>query len=311
MLHLIIFLSVTLISAIACQAVALEPETFERCDIGDPRSDCRSSHTNLFDELTILLAIDGTKQPQEFGVNAHVGGQASANWGLPLLEDYGLGLQVGTGVTATANAVRVYEILGESTGRTQNYTTVGLFQRNERFAWGFVHDFLYEDYYDEFNLGQWRTRVSYDFSERNQLGVTGMLQSYGDSGVFGASTGVDLKPIDQIHLYWRHYWESGAQTSFWAGVAEGHGEDNAVTGFSPPKDEQFLFGSDVFMPLSNNLALFGECNMIMPTDTGTVDAFLGLQWYPTGRAYQARRGRFSPLMSLASPVNFAVDLARR
>jgi hypothetical protein len=95
------------------------------------------------------------------------------------------------------------------------------------------------------------------------------------------------------------------------GLAEGHGEDNAVTGFSPPKDEQLLFGSDIFMPLSPSLAIYGECNMIMPTDTGMVDAFLGFQWYPTARAFNARRGEFSPLLSLASPVSFAVDLARR
>lgn len=267
--------------------------------------------SGVFDELTFRFAIDGTKQPQEFGVNAHVGGQASFNWGIPLSTDYGVGMQVGTGVTATANAVRVYELLGESTGRTQNFTTVGLFQRSDRWAWGFVHDFLYQDYYDEFTLGQWRTRLSFDLTKRDQIGATAMLKSYGDTGVFGSSTNVALTPIDQIQFYWRHYWETGAQTGFWLGVAEGHGEDNAVTGFSAPKDEQPIFGADVLMPLSDSLALYGETNMIMPSDTGTVDAFLGIQWYPCGNAFNARRGRFSSLFSLASPTTFAIDLRRR
>ncbi len=53
------------------------------------------------------------KQPQDFGVNANLGGQASFNWGVPLLSSYGLGMQLGSGVTATSNAVRVYELLGE------------------------------------------------------------------------------------------------------------------------------------------------------------------------------------------------------
>ncbi|MEO8268858.1 MAG: DUF6666 family protein [Aureliella sp.] len=266
-------------------------------------------YSSVFDELTLFAGIDGTKQPQEFGVNAHVGGQGSMNWGIPLIKDWGIGLQLGTGITATANAVRVYEILGESTGRTQSYTTLGLFQRTDSgFAWGFVHDFLSEDYYDEFSLSQWRIRGSYFLNTQHEVGMTTMLGSRGDTGLFNNSIAVQLDPIDQVNFYFRKYWSTGAQTTLWTGLAQGHGENNAVTGRSPPKDEEFLFGADVLMPLSANLALYGETNMIMPTDTGTVDAFLGIQWYPTGRAFQARRGKFSPLMSLASPVSFAVDL---
>ncbi len=265
-----------------------------------------------FDELYVRMAIDGSKQPQDFGVNAQLGGQAAINAGFPILADLYLGMQVGSSVTATSNAVRVYELLGESTGRTQNFTTLGLFQRTDSgFAWGFVHDFLYENHYDDFKLGQWRIRTSYDLSETTQIGCTAMLQSYGDAGIFGTSTNVRLQPIDQFHLYLRHFWKTGAQTTLWAGVAEGHGEDNAVTGFSPPKDESFLFGADVLMPLTATLAIYGETNMIMPSDTGTVDAFLGVQWYPGGNTRSARRRKFSPMLELASPVSFAADLARQ
>jgi hypothetical protein len=288
------------------------------CDTLPPCFECTKLDTQCgvssrwWDELYFRFAVDGSKQPQEFGVNAHLGGQASVNMGLPVIRDLGIGLQAGTGITATSNAVRVYELLGESTGRTQNFTTLGMFQRTDSgIGWGFVHDFLYQDYFDTFQLGQWRLRASYDLTPNNQVGVTSMIQSYGDDGVFGPSTNVRLQPIDQIHFYWRTYWETGAQTSLWAGLAEGHGEDNAVTGFSAPKDEQFLFGADVLMPLTRSLAIYGETNMIMPSDTGTVDAFLGIQWYPGGNAFRARRGKFSPMMELASPVSFSTDLARR
>lgn len=276
-------------------------------------TDCGTTASGgLFKELYFRLAIDGSKQPQEFGVNAHLGGQASVNWGLPILPAHGIGLQMGSGVTATGNAVRVYELLNESTGRTQNFTTVGMFQRRPSgFAWGFVHDFVYEDYFDEFQLGQWRLRASYDVTCNSQIGVTAMLQSYGDDGVFGEETDVRLKPIDQFHIYWRRFWDTGAQTTFWTGFAEGHSEDNAVTGFSPGKDESFLFGADVLMPLTDRLAIYGETNLMMPADTGTVDAFLGIQWYPCGCAKTARRGQYSPLFELASPVSFSTDLSRR
>ncbi len=269
------------------------------------------SPSSLVDELTFLFAIDGSKQPQDFGVNANLGGNASMNLGIPIFEEYGIGAQVGTGITASANAVRVFELLGESAGRTQSFTTLGFFQRRDNgFSWGFVHDFLYEKSFDTFQLGQWRIRGSYLLTSNNELGVTASLNSYSDRGRFGASTPVVLSPIEQGSLYYRRFWGTGAQTTAWFGIADKHGENNAITGPSPAMKIPFLFGADLMMPLSASLAIYGETNMIMPSDTGSVDAFLGVQWFPGGRAFRARRGRFSPIMSLASPTSFAVDLAQ-
>ncbi len=262
-----------------------------------------------FDELTFFAGIDGAKQPQDFGVNALLGGQASMNWGLPLLPDWGVGLQLGTGVTAAANAVQVFDLLGETRGRLQSFTTVGLFQRTTGgFSWGFAHDFLYQDYFDNFSLSQWRMRTAYLINPSNEIGATVALRGRQDTGLFAGAVPVTLRSIDQGQLFWRRFWESGAQTTFWIGLADGHGENNAVTGPAPRKGEQFLFGADLLMPLTASLALYGEANMIMPADTGTVDAFLGIQWSPRGRSYQARRGCFSPLLPLAAPTSFAVDL---
>ncbi len=293
----------------------LEPET----TIGKTASfptrlhddDCvhGSKPDSLFSELTFLMAIDGSKQPQDFGVNANLGGQASFNWGLPLLPEYGLGLQIGSGLIATSNAVRVYELLGETSGRTQSFTTLGMFQRlDSGFVWGIVHDFLYEKSFDDFHLGQWRGRLSYDLSATNTVGISTMLRSFDDAGTFGAATPVTLQSIDQAHLFWRHFWQTGAQTTLWTGLAQGHSENNAVTGPAPGKEEQFVLGADVLMPLTQRLAIYGETNLMMPADTGTVDAFLGLQWYPSGGVTRARRGHFSPLMSVAAPTTFSVDL---
>lgn len=287
----------------------IETTSFNAGDSVSRNYSTTTSSSSLFDELTFLMAIDGSKQPQDFGVNANAGGQASFNWGMPVFEELGIGLQVGSGITATSNAVRVYELLGESTGRTQSFTTVGLFQRLDNgLFWGSAYDFLYEKSFDQFWLGQWRIRGGYQLNDRNQIGTTAMLQSFSDTGTFGSSTSVTLAPINQGNLYWRHYWTTGAQTALWVGIADSHGENNAVTGPSAPKESPFLFGADILMPLTASLAIYGETNMIMPTDTGTVDAFLGVQWYPGGRVFNARKGEFSPLMSLASPVSFAVDL---
>ena len=264
---------------------------------------------SLLDEITFLFAVDGSKQPQDFGVNANLGAQTAVNLGMPILDSYGIGGQAGTSITASANAVRVFELLGESTGRTQSFTTLGMFQRRDGgFAWGFVHDFFYEKSFDSFQLGQWRIRGTYLLSKSNEVGLTSTFHSYADHGVFGSNTPVKLTPIDQGSLYYRRFWETGAQTTAWIGIADKHGENNAVTGPSPGKKVPFLFGADVLMPLTTSLAIYGETNMIMPSDTGAVDAFLGVQWFPGARAFKARRGKYSPLIPLAAPTSFAVDL---
>ena len=263
----------------------------------------------LFDELTFFGGIDGSKQPQDFGVNANLGGQVHVNWGLPLIEQWGLGMQLGTGLVASGNAVRVYDLLGETTGRTQHYTTLGVFQRCDAgFAWGVAYDWLREDSFDNFTLGQWRVRGQYDLGFHDQVGVTVNIADRSDNGLFLNSVPVTLRPITQGTGFWRHIWQTGTQTTVWAGVAEGHGENNAVTGPAPAKGESFVFGADILAPLNNYVAIYGETNLMMPADTGTVDAFLGLQFYPTGRAKLARRTPFAPLLPMAAPTTFSVDL---
>ena len=307
--------ALTIAMGVCCFAQSAQSQSTSNCKTlsltplsADPNTRSRTSDGWL-DEFTGLLALDGSKQPQDFGVNANAGVQASMNWGLPILHDWGIGFQVGTNLTATQNAVRVFELLGESRSRTQNFTTVGAFQRLDNgIAWGGVYDFLYEDSYDNFSLGQWRLRGSYDLSECNQVGITTQLRASSDNGFFGASTPVTLRPINQGSLFWRRFWETGAQTTSWIGIADGHGENNAITGPSRAKSDSALFGADILMPLTASFAIYGEANMITPFDTGTVDAFLGLQWYPGRRAFLARRGKYSPLLPTASSTSFSIDL---
>lgn len=271
---------------------------------------CESCGPAWLENLTFFAGIDGSKQPQDFGVNANLGGRASFNWGVPLAYDSGLGLQVGSAIVGAGNAVRVYELMGEDTDRVQSFNTLGLFQRMDSgFSWAFVYDYLYQESFDRFSLSQWRGRVAYDLTACQQVGVTMQLSEHRDTGEYNATT-VTLDPITQGSIFWRMLWESGTQTTFWAGLAEGHGESNAVTGFSPPTDEVFLFGADILAPLNDRLALYGETNLMMPADTGTVDAFLGIEWYPWGGAYQNRRKQFSPMLPVAGSTSFSVDLSQ-
>ncbi len=276
---------------------------------GSLRMVCEPEHWT--DNLTFFAGIDGSKQPQDYGVNANLGGQVNFNLGLPISRRYGIGVQAGVGLISTTNAVQVYELLGERTERTQAYTTLGIFQRTSfGWSWGIAYDLLQESSFDDFTLGQWRGRIAYDLNCQNQLGFTAQIASKDERGFFNNVNAVVLSPIDQGSVYWRHLWESGTQTTCWLGLAEGHGENNAVTGNAPDTGSQFVFGADFLAPLNDQWALYGETNIMFPADTGTVDAFLGFMWFPGGGAFSARRTPFAPLLPVAAPTSFSVDLRR-
>ena len=274
----------------------------------------QSDQSDQYHGGTFLAFIgnDGSKQPQDFGANANVGVAASLSYSGPLLESRGVGFQIGSRVTFTGNGVQVFEILGEPQDRFQNFTTVGVFQRLDNgISLGAAYDFLNQESFDNFTLSQWRVRASFDISPANELGVTINLSDRSDSGFFNTMP-VELDPIEQLKLFFKHRWQSGVETSFWVGVADAHSEENVLTGTLPRKTNQILFGSEFHAPLSQKLAIYGETNLIMPADTGAIDAFLGMQFAPQGvKRSRSRRNRFRAFLPVASSPSFTTDLNRR
>ncbi len=259
------------------------------------------------EQLSFLAAIDGAKQPQDYGVNADLGVRLRGQYAALLSEAHGIGFQIGTAVTWTDNAVRVFELLGEDTNRFQNYTTIGLFQRVGRWGWGGVFDHLYQDGFDESSLGQFRARVSCDISCRTQIGLSGRFRAFDDTAEFLNDT-VTLRSINQGSVYIRHFFSTGVQSTWSIGLVDEHGESNAVTGAAPAHGEALVIGADFVAPLNDSLALYGETNLITPADTGTVDAIFGFVFYPFGDARRAHRSRSTPMLTTAAPTSFAVDL---
>ncbi len=262
-------------------------------------------------QLAWFLGMEGSKQPQDFGVNANLGGRVSGSLSGPLWEPYGVGYQLGTAFVASANAVQVFELLGASVDRTQSFTTVGIFQRsNSGFQWGFVYDFLFQDSFDNVNLGQWRIRLGQELGASFEVGATVNISDRSDTGEFRSSP-VEIEPIDQFSFYVRKYWESGANTTFWLGQSSGHSEDNAVIGSQPRKENTVLFGAEIYAPLNDFLAIYGETNIIAPVDTGAVDAYLGLDISTSRITWALRNARFRNILPVASSTSFTSDLRQR
>jgi hypothetical protein len=263
----------------------------------------------------LFAGLEGSKQPQDFGVNAHFGGRFHANMGIPILPSIGLGAQIGTALNYTDNAVQVHERIEGNKNRLQSYTTVGLFQRLDcGFTWAVGYDFLVQDYYDNFQLGQWRGDFGYRFNRTHEVGTWIAISNDADQGFYGPGPVVPaipvvLDPITQGNIYYRRNWENDSQTTIWIGMAEEHGESNVALGDLKPVDERLVFGADVFLPISPHLAIFGQANFLTPSDTGTVDAYLGMSYFPGG-SHGARERRFAPRLPVANNTVFATDLSR-
>ncbi len=270
----------------------------------------RETCWNWTDSLEFFAGLDGSKQPQDFGVNAHFGGRLHANWAMPIAHDNGLGVQIGTAVSQTHHAVAVTNAIEGSTRRTQSFTTVGVFQRTDTgWTWALVDDFLYQEDYDSTALMQLRGRVGYDLNGRDEVGVFAMAPLM-DADASWAGNAVRLRPLAQGSLFWRHSWEFGGQTTGWLGISERHGQANAALGDRADTKIVPVFGSDLHLPLNDRWAIYGEANFVTPADTGTVDAFLGLAYYPGGGAVQWRKRAFSPVLPVASSPSMSVNLTR-
>src|SRR5580704_13835229 len=237
------------------------------------------SNPGIFENLSLFVGPDGSKQPQDLGINANMGIRFAANWGFPLVERLNLGAQVGAASDVSNNAVNVLGQINGPSHRTQTFLTLGVFQRPGLWNWGLAYDTEFERYYDNFRLAQWRGQAGYNITGNNEVGAWFTKAAQGDSGYMG-TTAVHLDPITQVNGYTRHTWANLAQTTVWLGMANAHNDVVWVFPANPRDTHVLVYGAELSMPLSDRFAVTGSANFISPASTGTVDAFLGLTFYP-------------------------------
>ena len=269
------------------------------CAWADPR------YYRFWENVQLFGTFDGFQGPLDLdGLNGNFGLRFAVNGGFPVFRRRGIGGQAGTA-----------EVLADFYGtqftgadvRSQNFVTVGLFQRNPewapRLSYGFVYDWLNDDYYSGFHFGQWRVKLAWHWDEYRELGVWACIPGQGDSVALPnpppqqGTTVNEFEPISQGVFYYRRYWDDGKSTSCWLGLA---GEPGEV-----------LFGADARVPLGPRLAIVGGFNYILPSASGPAgqdeeiwNVSFGIEFVPGG--ITARPGKYFPLLPLADNGNFAV-----
>ncbi len=269
---------------------------------------CQESRNHWWDNFAIAGGLDGAKEPLDLGINANFGMRFQAQWSFPIAEALGLGLQVGTAINHSSNAVRFLRGVDGTSEHTQYFTSIGAFQRSPfGINWGFVYDFRNDHYYANLFTTQMRAQVGVQVTPDDEFGVWGSWSDRNDSAVFAGRT-LSIQSIAQTQVFWRHVWENNAMTRFWCGVGHEHGRFNILLPAEPTVQNAFAFGAEVNIPLSKYVSIYGEANFITPNDTGTVTAFLGLAFYPGGSAIDSTRNRFAPYLPVANHTNFPLDV---
>ncbi len=272
-------------------------------------SDAAAQDTPL-DNVSFFVGLDGSKQPQDLGINANHGLRVSGNVGLAVSRTRRVGIQVGIGLNMSDAAVHVLDQIEGTSRRTQTFVTVGVFQSlGDRATWGLAYDALFQQYYDDMALGQVRGFAGYSATPSTEVGLWFTKSAIGADAMV-ASTAVRLDPISQVNGFVSRTWPTRARTTFWLGAAAGH--DNVVLVF--PENTRstpvLVYGAALELPLSDRFAVSGSANFLTPTATGTVDAFLGLTFYPGKSALRPARPAFAPAQAVASNPMFAVNLRR-
>jgi hypothetical protein len=259
----------------------------------------------------LFAAIDASRQPQDLGVNANFGAYGAANAGLPLVPEWNLGIQAGMGGGLSRAGVKVLRVVEGTRARQQLFGTTALFQRGDGWHWAVGYDLQYSSYFDQFTTGQFRGEAGVAVTENYEFGLWGALRSLSARVQFDDATNFEANPLSQVAFYVERRWEHEARTRMWLGVAESHGTDILVLPDANSSGPVLTFGLEVFIPLNDHVVLFGQGNFITPSDTGTLDAYLGLAWYPGGGAYAARTATCAPVLPVASNPTMALDLRRR
>jgi hypothetical protein len=256
--------------------------------------------------VSMFSTVDAFKGPMDLdNLNGNFGLRFGVNGAIPVSRLMGLGIQGGTSAVLSDFHGTAFT---RNESRTQQFITVGLFQRVPIGAggvgWGFAYDWLNDDYYDVFHFGQWRVKFAVELSPWNEVGGWATIHDHGDSGIAGdpqiGFLNVHFKPLCQGNFYWRHTWLNDISTTGWLGVAEEPGE--------------MIFGADGRVPIGNRIALVSSFQYILPSARGGFlgqseefwNVSVGIELVTCGLRQRCTPNRFAPLLPVADNSSFVL-----
>ncbi len=249
----------------------------------------------------------GFKGPLDLGRNGSFGFSEGLNWSMPLFPHAGIGAQVGFRAVQSNFSGNGVENGGSS--RDQFFTTVGVFRRNHcGFQYGFVADFLNDDYYDSIDLTQYRAEISLVHPCGHEIGFFAAFSGESDEATLPPIAGQTTFPIaatwEPIHQYAMFYrytmCDGGSLRIYGGGTNQGGG----------------VIGSDLRVALSCRWALAGGFGYIIPDEGGSAGVAkeawglgLSIEFFPGCVKGTSNYAWLRPLFNVADNSTFFVGRA--
>lgn len=256
------------------------------------------------EEHSLFIGPQAFKGPLDLGTNGNFGfhegvnfaGQFGRRLGLAPL---GIGYQVGaTFVQSDFYGNRVNGL--ETKGRDQQFVTAGLFRRARRcgLQGGAVFDYLHDNYYVKYNVGQVRAELSYLSVRGHELGFFGAFHVRPGHGQVENTTlntffTQGFTTIDYYNLFYRCNLPNGSFGRLWGGATGNKGG---------------MVGADFRMPLTNQFDLNGMFNFLIPGPGAGVGGqthegwglSMNIAWFPGRPRNGVHNGYYR---SLFTPAN--------
>ncbi len=255
-----------------------------------PWAGCGSGASAYFRDFYTFAGAQSFNDP--FNINfGDFGFHEGFNWGAPLWQAAGLGIQFG----GSANHS---DLLADNGGHlTQYFITAGLFHRatgDGGLQGGLVYDMLANDFaFVDFTVGQLRGNLSYVLYG-NEIGCwfTSSVKSAIDT-----SDSTENTPVDVYAFYYAHHFCGGGEEHFWGGYA------NHLGG---------LIGADFSVPLNDQFVLAADIDYMIPNDTSSHSTFpaalwnigVNLEWHPGCHARDTYESEYRPLFNVADNGTF-------
>jgi len=259
---------------------------------------CFPCCTLSFHEVSVFGGVHGFKGPVDQGSNGNFGFHEGVNWATPLFRSMGIGFQLGGQVVHSD--FHESALTGED--RTQYFVTGGFFHRpecGEGFQGGAVYDFLKDEFYDDFEVGQIRAEISYLF-RAHEIGFWTSTAGHDDEGEPVGTVspfGPTFEPIDLYAFFYRHHFNCGNEIRVWGGFT---GESDGMV------------GADMNVPLSETFALQTMFNYVSPEEEDSLGGFdeawnvgFNIVWHPRSNA--RNQSPYRPLFNVADNGTLIVD----
>ena len=267
---------------------------------------CNSCNTCWSENLTIFGGVHGFKGPLDEGQNGNFGFHEGINLGAPLLDCYGIGMQVGYQATHSNFDGTYIDGNYDDDTRTQQFFTAGVFHRAAPCCpvqWGVAWDFLKDDYRGSTSeLSQIRAEISrHGCCFGTEFGFMGAFRLEDDEVAMGSVPALDIESQELYALFVRRNLEGCGEGRLWVGATD---------------DSDGIVGADVFIPASSSWALDMGFQYLVADGDSDFNAQQEETWslsmnvvYHIGSSAQGSVGnKYRPLFRVADNSSFLTRL---